>query len=99
MFVFQTDSEDGGESMFVCVAFGVEDNVKKCCNGDMEDLAVLKYAGLSLDKLVLHMAFKHVSQTPSFFKDLPLLKFRFLVDTGELNRPPSHPSRLTIQAC
>ena len=47
--------------VYVCVGFGVEDNVKKCCSGEQDDMGLLTYAGLSLDKVVQSMKFTHVS--------------------------------------
>ena len=51
---------NGGDPFYVTVAFGIEDNIKKCCDSK-EDMSSLCYAGVSLDKMVDKMEYSHVS--------------------------------------
>lgn len=51
---------DEGEPMYVTIAFGTDDNLKKCCQSRAE-VGTLKYAGLKFDDALEKFNMFHVS--------------------------------------
>lgn len=50
---------DEGEPLYVTIAFGTDDNLKKCCKS-RQDVATLKYAGVNFDDALEKFDMFHV---------------------------------------